>query len=197
MNNAADWQLVADDKTLRQDVRRPGKFTLNQRNDPEKGACLEVALQKTGELPAVVAEYTALKLKRPAPIPGRPHSIGMWVKGDSSWGRILWEIEDARGKRFRSSGGYDGGDWGNYSALDFDGWCFMSFPLTNDSPFTHIEADPGAGQWQSSGDRRLDYPLKLTGIYVITHRQSLSLTKMMPVTKPLRFKNLSVMGDAK
>src|SRR6185437_8547840 len=99
----------------------------------------EVSLQKTGELPAVFAEYAALKLIRPVPIPGRPHSIGMWVKGDSSWGRIMWEIEDAKGKRFRSTGG----DLGNYSALDFDGWCFLSFPLTNDSPFTHIEPWPG------------------------------------------------------
>ena len=197
MDNIADWQLVADDTPVTTGLRRPGKFTLRQQSDAEQGACLEVTLQKAGELPAVVGEYTALKLKQPALIPGRPHSIGMWVKGDSSWGRIMWEIEDAQGERFRSSGGLDGGDWGNYSALDFDDWCFMSFPLTNDSPFVHIEPGPGAKQWESTGDGRLDYPLKLTGIYVITHRQSLNLTKMMPVTQPLRFKNLSVIGDAK
>lgn len=196
MDNVADWQLVADDTPVTTRLRRPGKFTLRQHSDAEQGACLEVTLQKAGELPAVVAEYTALKLKQPAPIPGRPHSIGMWVKGDSSWGRIMWEIEDAQGERFRSSGGLDGGDWGNYSALDFDDWCFMSFPLTNDSPFVHIEPGPGSKQWESQGDGRLDYPLKLIGIYVITHRQSLNLTRMMPVTQPLRFKNMSVIGSA-
>jgi hypothetical protein len=196
MDNAADWQLVADDTPVTTRLRRPGKFTLREQNDAEQGACLEVTLQKEGELPAVVAEYTALKLKQPALIPGRPHSIGMWVKGDSSWGRIMWEIEDAKGERFRSSGGgNDGGDWGNYSALDFDGWCFMSFPLTNDSPLVHIEPGPGSKQWESNGDGRLDYPLKLTGIYVITHRQSLNLTKMMPVRTPLRFKDVSVFGN--
>src|SRR6185436_19280741 len=156
---------------------------------------LEVTLQKEGELPAVVAEYTALKLKQPAIIPGRPHSIGMWVKGDSSWGRIMWEIEDAQGERFRSSGGLDGGDWGNYSALDFDDWCFMSFPLTNDSPLIHVEPGPGSKQWESQGDGRLDYPLKLTGIYVITHRQSLSLTQMKPVQSNIRMKDVSVIGN--
>ena len=167
----------------------PANSRLAGQDDGEQGPCLELALEKTGEMPAVVAEYTALKLKTPAPIPGRPHSIGMWVKGDSSWGRIMWEMEDAKGERFRSSGGYDGGDWGNYSALDFDGWCFMRFPITNDSPFVHIEPGTGAKQWEGKGgDGRLDYPLKLTGIYVITHRQSLSLTKMMPVRQPLRFK---------
>lgn len=196
MDNVADWQLAADDTPLTTRLRRPGKFTLRQHSDAQQGACLEVTLQKDGELPAVVAEYTALKLKQPSLIPGRPHSIGMWVKGDSSWGRIMWEIEDAKGERFRSSGGYDGGDWGNYSALDFDGWCFMSFPLTDDSPLTHVEPFPGTGQWQSNGDGRPDYPLKLTGIYVITHRQSLNLTKMMPVRTPLRFKDVSVFGNA-
>lgn len=39
--------------------------------------------------------------------------------------------------------------------------------------------------------------MKLTGIYVITHRQSLNLTKIMPVTKPLRFKDVSVLGESK
>lgn len=197
MDNVADWQLVANDTPLTTRLRRPGKFTLRQQSDAEQGACLEVTLQKEGELPAVVAEYTALKLKQPALIPGRPHSIGMWVKGDSSWGRIMWEIEDAKGERFRSSGGLDGGDWGNYSALDFDDWCFMSFPLTNDSPLVHVEPGPGSKQWESNGDGRLDYPLKLSGIYVITHRQSLNLTKMMPVTQSLRFQNVSVIGGAR
>jgi hypothetical protein len=195
MDNVADWQLVTDDTPLTTRLRRPGKFTLRQESDAEQGECLEVTLQKEGELPAVVAEYIALKLKQPALIPGRPHSIGMWVKGDCSWGRIMWEVEDAKGERFRSSGGYDGGDWGNYSALDFDGWCFMGFPVTDDSPLVHVEPGPGSKQWESNGDGRLDYPLKLTGIYIITHRQSLSLTKMAPVRMPLRFKNLSVFGN--
>jgi hypothetical protein len=197
LDNARDWQNIADDKALLYSLRRPGKFTLTTQNDPEKGPCLEVALQRVGELPAVVAEYAALKSNRPLPIPGRPHSIGMWVKGDSSWGRIMWELEDAKGKRFRSSGGYDGGDWANHSALDFDGWCFMSFPISNDSPLAHIEASPGTGQWQGIVNGHVDYPLKLTGIYVITYRQSLNLTRMAPVTKTIRFKNLTVMGEAK
>ncbi len=194
IDNAADWSLVNDD-ALKSELWRPGTFTLTQQNDPEHGPCIEVALQKTSELPAVVGEYTALKLKTPAPIPGKPHSIGVWVRGDSSWGRILWEIEDAKGEHFISNGGYDGGDWGNYSALDFDGWRFMSFPLTDDSPLKHVEPGSGFKQWKGRTDGQLDYPLKLTGIYVITHRQSLNLTKMMPVTKPLRFNDLSVIGS--
>lgn len=198
MDSAADWEIATTDAKLTTKVRVPGNFTLSQQNDPEHGPCLEVALQKCGELPAVLAEYTALRLKTPAPIPGKPHTIGMWVKGDSNWGRIMWEIDDAKGERFSSSWDmYEYGDWGNHSDLDFDGWCFVSSPLTNDSLLKHVEPGSGAKQWLSKGNGVLDYPLKLTGIYVITHRQSLDLTKMMPVRTPLRFRDVSVMGETK
>lgn len=196
MDDLAQWQLVSD-KTLTTPLRRPGKFAIRQVNDPEKGACLELELNREGELPHVVGEYTALRLKKPLPMGGKPHTVGVWVKGDSSWGRIFWEIEDAKGERWRSSKDLDGGDWGNQSAIDFDGWCFVSFPLTRESPARHIEPGSGIGQWQGNTDGVLDYPLKLVGLCVQTHRQSLDLTQMKPVTGNIRLKGLSVIGDGK
>jgi hypothetical protein len=198
MDDLARWQLAPSEQPITEPTRKPGKFEIRQVNDTEKGACLELELKRDGTVPAVVGEYTALRLKEPVLIPGRPHSVGMWVKGDSSWGRVFWEITDAKGERWRSSGGYDGGDWGSYSSIDFDGWCFMTFPLTNDSPFKHIEPAPGIGQWQhQDGDGKLDYPLRFTGLYIETHRQSLNLTKMAPVKGPIRLKDLSVIGSGK
>jgi hypothetical protein len=198
MDDLARWQIDPAERPITEPTRKPGKFELRQVNDAEKGACIELELKHDGAVPAVVGEYTALRLKEPVLIPGRPHSVGMWVKGDSSWGRVFWEITDAKGERWRSSGGYDGGDWGSYSSIDFDGWCFMTFPLTNDSPFKHIEPAPGIGQWQhQDGDGKLDYPLKFTGLYIETHRQSLNLTKMAPVKGHIRLKDLSVIGSRK
>jgi hypothetical protein len=198
MDDVARWQLVPAEQPITERTRKPGKFELRQVNDAEKGACLELEVKQDGTVPAVVGEYTALRLKEPVLIPGQPHSVGMWVKGDSSWGRVFWEITDAKGERWRSSGGYDGGDWGNYSSIDFDGWCFMTFPLTNDSPFIHIEPAPGLGQWQhQNGDGKLDYPLKLTGLFIETHRQSLNLTKMAPVKGHIRLKDVSTIVGAK
>jgi hypothetical protein len=198
MDDLARWQLDAAEQPITEPTRKPGKFELRQVNDAEKGACLELELKKDGTVPAVLGEYTALRLKEPVLIPGQPHSVGMWVKGDSSWGRVFWEITDAKGERWRSSGGYDGGDWASYSSIDFDGWCFMTIPLTNDSPFKHIEPAPGIGQWQhQGGDGKLDYPLKFTGLYIETHRQSLNLTTMAPVKGHIRLKDLSVIGSRK
>lgn len=195
MDDLGRWRLDVAEQPITEPTRKPGKFDLRQVDDAEKGACLELELNHEGVVPTVVGEYTALRLKEPVLIPGRPHSVGMWVKGDSSWGRVFWEIVDAKGECWRSSGGYDGGDWGSYSSIDFDGWCFMTFPLTNDSPFKHIEPAPGIGQWQhQDGDGTLDYPLKFTGLYIETHRQSLNLTKMAPVKGHIRLKDLSVIG---
>ena len=197
MDDLVQWQLVPDEQTITTPLRRPGKFDIRQVNDTEKGACLELELKRDGELPHVVGEYTALRLKKPLPIPGKPHTVGVWVKGDSSWGRIFWEIEDAKGERWRSSKDLDGGDWGNQSAIDFDGWCFVTFPLTRESPARQIEPGAGIGQWQSKSGGDLAYPLKLVGLYVQTHRQSLDLTQMKPVKGNIRLKDVSVIGDGK
>ena len=67
-------------------------------------------------------------------------------------------------------------------ALDFDGWCFVTFPLTKESPARHIEPGAGIGQWQSKTGGVPAYPLKLVGLYVQTHRQSPDLTQMRSVT---------------
>lgn len=198
MDAAAQWQLATDELKSSWPPHRPGEFKLRQVADAEKGACLELELQRTGQVPAVVGEYTALRLNQPLPIPGQPHTVGVWVKGDSSWGRIMWEIVDAKGERWRSCrGGGDGDDWADHSAIDFDGWCFVTFPLTNDSPIAELEPNRGLGQWdRSGGDGKLDYPLKLVGLYVETHRQSLDLTQMKPVKSPIRLKDVSVIGGA-
>jgi hypothetical protein len=197
MDDLAQWQLDPAEKSITTPLRRPGKFELRQVNDAEKGACLELELKREDEMPAVVGEYTALRLKKPLPIADKPHTFGVWVKGDSSWGRIFWEIEDAKGERWRSSKDLDGGDWGNQATIDFDGWCFVTFPLTLESPARHIEPGAGIGQWQSKTGGIPANPLKLVGLYVETHRQSLNLTQMKPVNGNIRLKDVSVLGNGK
>jgi hypothetical protein len=69
-----------------------------------------------------------------------------------------------------------------------------SAPLTRESPALHIEPGAGLGQWQGNIDSRLDYPLKLVGLIVQTHRQSLDLTRMEPVKGTIRLKDVSAIG---
>jgi WD40 repeat protein len=50
--------------------------------------------------------------------------------------------------------------------------------------------------WSPDG-KSLAYPLKLVGLYVQTHRQSLDLTQMKSVKGNIRLKDVSVIGDGK
>lgn len=188
------WTLGGREPKMETPERRAGQFALTRVEDPDKGSCLELELQPSGKLPAIIGEYASLHLKQPVLIPGQPHSLGVWIKGDSSWGRVYWELEDAKGERWISNAGYDGGDWAGQSTLDFDGWCFVTFPLTDKSPFVHLEPGKGAGQWRGNADGKLDYPLKLSGLFVETHRSALNLTDMQPVLGKIRIKEVSVLG---
>ena len=187
------WALGPGEPRMNTPTLRPGNFELRRVEDPEKGACLELELRREGNLPAIVGEYASLRLKEALPLGGEPHTLGVWIRGDSSWGRVYWELEDAKGERWISNGGYDGGDWGNQAALDFEGWCHLTFPIAADSPAVHLEPGRGQGLWRGNGDGRLDFPLKLTGLYVETHRSSLDLTEMRPVKNKLRIQGVTAL----
>lgn len=166
---------------------RRGNFTLREVVDPEKGACLELELHPSAHLPALVQEYATLALRQPAAVAGRPHTIGMWVRGNSNWGRIYFEIQDAEGRQWRSSGGYN--DWPADLAVNFDGWRFMRFHIDPDrSPIPNLS--PGF-QWQSSGGGTTPvYPIRIVGITVTMFRTAADPVEMRPVTPVLRFRDI-------
>jgi hypothetical protein len=176
--------------------RRPGAYALRAAVDAEKGPCLELELLPTNGCPALMQEYVFLKLKQPALLPGEPATIGLWVKGNSSWGKLFWEIEDAEGERWLSagSGGYgcDVYDWPELAGLNFDGWHFLKFPLTGLSPVKVASPGQDGFQWQhnGAGNRQIDYPIKATGIAVSMPRQALNLLEMEPVETVIRLKDL-------
>ncbi|MCM8768318.1 MAG: hypothetical protein NC911_01330 [Candidatus Omnitrophica bacterium] len=187
MDKLEEWRKITD-YSFSGHFSRRGNFLLRQVNDPEKGPCLELELQKTEELPALVAEYTAIKLKKPIEVPGKPHTIGVWVKGNSSWSKIIFEIEDGEGRLWRSSGGYH--DWAGDLTVNFDGWRFLRFfidsersPIKNVSPGRQWESN-GGGAWPPS------YPIKISGLYVLMKRKAIDPVEMREVVPILRFKDI-------
>jgi hypothetical protein len=177
--------------------RRPGIYELRGVTDDVKGACLEMELTGTNACPALMQEYAFLKLRQPIALSGRPATIGLWVKGNSSWGKLFWEIEDAEGERWLSagSGGYgcDVYDWPELAGLNFDGWHFLQFPITSLSPVKVASPGQDGLQWQhdGTGNRMIDYPVKATGVAVSMPRQALNLLDMEPVRTVIRLKSLS------
>ena len=204
MDNAEDWTLVeGEDKRIippdyEQYLRRPGKFTVSNVKDEEKGNCIEVKLIPEGDCPALIKEYAFIRMNKPVEISGTPDTIGVWVKGNSSWGKIFLELEDADGDIWLSagSGGYgcDTYDWPGLMTINYDGWNFLQMPLTSKSPVENHSPGDNEWQWQREriGDGSLTYPVKVRGIGFLMSRKTLNILEMEDVKDlSIRFKDFS------
>jgi hypothetical protein len=194
MDSADRWALAAGDDGLRKPtseglpIRQPGRFALTAVEDIYRGRCLELTLCRDGQVPDIVGEYTAVRLREPRAVEGRPAQVGLWVKGDSGWGKIIFEAQDAVGAVWRTDGVWH--DWPGDLAICHDGWRFMGFPIDGSSHVRNIS--PGA-RWSSTSAARKDgiqFPIKLTGLYVVLYRKALDLTDMKDVPGVVRLSDL-------
>ena len=194
MDNADEWEIYRDYGIENPKGSFPmqinGKFEMRTVKDEEKGNSIELELKPNNKLLNVINEYTAIRIKNPKPSPGKPHTVGLWVKGNSGWGLVIFEFMDAEGEIFKSYYGYH--DWSAHLSINFDGWHFIGFPVT-----TYFEgldsrsAIRNAGFLsRSGGNGKVDYPITLTGIYVSQSRNALDPTEMKPVKPQLRFRDL-------
>jgi len=203
MDDAAAWEVVTgEDERLRRapselQTRIPGTFALSTVKDEKMGRCIEVTPEFSGKLHPLVGEFAFLRLKEPVPLPGTPDTLGVWVKGNSSWGKLHFEIEDAEGEIWFTGGRGTYYDWPEKLGINFDGWHFLQFPLTGDSPVKVTCPGENQFQWRADqttkGDRKMTYPLKLRAIGLVLQRKSLNLLEMEEVTeRSIRFRDFSV-----
>ena len=178
-------------------ILKPGDFKLEQVKDEQMGDCLQVTLNTATDpyKTKYFTEYTTIRLNEPAPVAGTPGVIGIWVKGDSNWGQIRFEIEDAQGEIFKGqSTGPDWGcdvyDWPGNTSVNFDGWSFVyqtvgkSFMLPTHSPGVAMQ------QWIScGGDKVIDMPVKLRAVTIGVNRHKLDLKDFKTFTPSIRIKN--------
>ena len=179
-------------------VMRRSDFSVRQVTDEEKGPCVELSLDlsKSKDTCRYVTEYTTLRFQEPKLIPGDPAVIGVWVKGDSNWGQIRFEIEDAKGEVFKNlttgpSWGCDVMDWPGNLAVCFDGWGYVYTSLTRNSLVTPISPGPINGQWVSEGgDKKIDFPVKVRAITVGMNRHKLGLFGFVPSAPSIRLRDV-------
>jgi hypothetical protein len=176
MDKAASWNLVAEiDPRLERPssdmmpLRAKGNFVVREVTDGEKGKCLELELKPQGEIWVGMHEYAVLKFANPQPAKGHYTFAGVWVKGNGTWGEVMWELENAKGKKYFSAGYWQ--DWPGHNATNFDGWNFLRLAI------------PEGEEW---GDE-----VKITGLAATIPRHALVLSEMIPVqNKTLRFKDV-------
>jgi hypothetical protein len=183
---------------LQTPIRQLGDFELRQAKDAEKGNALELRLNtaKNPDLSEYITEYTTIRLNTPAPVKGEPAALGVWVKGNSNWGRPMFEIEDAQGEIWRSIGtggwGVDILDWPGNLAVNFDGWNFVALALRDTNLFHDHSPGPVLEQWVSSGgNKKIDFPIKIRALTIEMHRKPLDLIDFKTARPIIRLKGIS------
>jgi hypothetical protein len=103
------------------------------------------------EIPYTLVEYLGGDVE----IPAGSIYIGARVFGNSSWGRILFLLEDSNGNSWLSVRGD--------TSIDFDGWQKVQIRLPHGQDANRV-VRTGFESWVSSGDADPAYPMRLTGL---------------------------------
>ena len=150
--------------------------------------------------PELTEEYVSLSLENPPTIGKGATTLGVWAKGNSSWGKVRFEIVDAEGETWYSSGSGGYGcsvyDWPCKMALNYDGWHFLAFPLVRESPVKIYGPGENEYQWQRDGVRGngvIDFPAKVTKITVVHRPHVLNLLEMRPTSPVIELRDLTAL----
>ena len=152
--------------------------------------------------------YAVLAHKKGIAIPGTPTEVGLYVNGNSGWGRIIFELRDASGQRWISIGAQAKDDpaallpkeiidrfpspgvsdwntddaWG-LSRINFDGWRYVGVPLPGNYPGEEYPW-PANSQWRCDKDGIVHYPLTLRKLVVVLPEKVLHLRIWAPPPRP-------------
>ena len=143
---------------------------------------------------SMFARFTStLTHKHGIPLPGQqggapPTEIGLWVNGNSSWGRVTFVLEDASGQQWVSS---------DSSPIDFDGWRYVAVSLPGQYPGPENHHWPKSNRWHSDKDGLVHYPLTLQNFGVELPEKVLHVKTFSPAPRPeIYLKDLTVaQGD--
>ena len=171
--------------------------------DREKGRCVEVALDTSAEqVNRYYTEYSTLRFAEPAEVPAGATAIGVWTKGNSSWGQVRFEITDADGDVYvtydHPGSNYDPCDWQGTLCVNFDDWAYVSCKLPNNGGLAYsAETGLRTSPWYCEvrkGNGTYDGPGRLTAITVGINREKLDLTDFKPTDTRVRLADVRVEG---
>lgn len=164
--------------------RYPGHFSASLADDPKLGTVLASKLDKQGQVHELMPWYNTLTPKRPIALRGAPANIGLWTKGASDWGRVVYCLRDSSGQRWTSVGTKD--QWNcddvrSASSFNFDGWRYLRFELPGHAGYDSFRKH-GTTWWGSTGgDGVVHLPLVLENIIVEQRSHILYVNDVQPV----------------
>jgi len=147
------------------------------------GKALQIVLPKPEKERKLAPWYAAFVPPKPIAIPGRPTQLGLYVKGNSGWGRVIPQVTDAKGELWTFVGPKD--EWNSddvfsQSSVNFDGWKYIQIDLPGNLP--NGWPGPAMAFWKNEkGDRTVDYPLRLTKLIVEQRTHVYYVNEILPV----------------
>ncbi len=174
----------------------PGKFEATIESDGKHGKVLQSKLLKQDTVHQLMPWYNILKPAKPIAIPGAPSHLGLWVKGNSDWGRFIYVLKDANGQVFHSIGfkdQYNCDDVHSWSQFNFDGWRYLTFELPGNEGYDLYRKN-GSTWWRYSGDGNVALPLSLDSIIVEQRTHLMYVNDIQPAASDtVQFGKLSVL----
>ena len=198
LDRASDFEFAADQGSYfssRKDAPQwfvPGSFDVGEKRDDGR-TCLAVTLRKDSAVKPPMYEGGLLRLKEPITVPEEAKTIGIEVRGNSTWGKVLFEIVDANGHKSVSLGyGSVYYDMSDMMSFNYDGWHLLQIMIRPDSPAKIASIGMNMKQWRWwSSQKPFAYPLKITGIGFVMRRWTFDLLNWVePDTDTVLFRNL-------
>jgi hypothetical protein len=163
--------------------RFQGKFSAEVVDAPGVGKVLRSTLLKQETTHELMPWYTFLTPAKPIELSGAPAALGLWVKGASDWGRVIYLLRDAKGERWTSVGTqdqYNCDDVHSWSAFNFDGWRYLRFELPGHTGYDSFRKYGTTWYRSDAGDGIVDLPLKLEAIILEQRTHLLYVNDVQP-----------------
>jgi hypothetical protein len=117
----------------------------------------------------VMPYYTCLTLKKPVEIPGKAAALRLDVRAASDWGRVVFVLKDASGRRYYScgqKGQWNADDETGQSYFNFDGWRRLRIELPSNAPWDCFREN-GFRTWGSDAPKEpVALPLAIEKVFV-------------------------------
>ena len=191
-SDPSEWEMMTTPDTYLESYADDlpsvmGKFTVALVADDELGNVAEVAMEPQPEAPKIVQRYVSLTPKHPKKLEKEARRLGIWVKGNSCWGRIYLEFTDANGERYFSAAGetsgWDVSDWRARTSINFDGWRFVSLDIPKRYPGGyHGPTDRDWSYRDGDQDGVVQHPITMTRVVVALRDWQVYVTDMAPST---------------
>jgi len=179
------WRMINDTEPLYENNSpfHHKRFHGNMTAKRTKSGTLAIKIGKQDESRKIMPYYRIIEPSRPIEISGKASHIGIRVKANSDWGRVVYFLRDAKGERWISIG--DKANWNcddihQWSTFCFDGKRYLRFEMPSHAGYDNYR-EHGTTWWGAyGGDSVVDLPLKLERIAVERRTHVLYVNDLVP-----------------